>query len=313
MWKPLKLTPWIAATVIAWSIGFVYNAIYGGELSWLRGMYWQKRAIAQSIQSSPRLLITGGSGAHYTIDSQVIEAGLGMPVINLGLDGPIGLDVILPSVIEEVKPGDIVLLIPEYLLLLDDDGLGDRSITFGVAIGNPGLGGIPPKQFLQDIIALGTPSLRSLAKSGVDVATKGKMTGYYSDPVSDRGDPTVVKSRQQDWWQLPIKRPISRHAWERIKDFRQEVEAKGGTLVLSLPWVYGSTGHKTRNNVAITARELSKIAPLIYDPSSLNIKTDPSLFADTHYHLMPEGRRVRGKELVQQLTPIVREIADKRE
>ena len=310
MWKPLKLTPWIAAAGIAWSIGFVYNVIYGGELSWLRGMYWQKRAIAQSIQSSPRLLITGGSGAHYTIDSQVIEAGLGMPVVNLGLDGPIGLDVILPSVIEEVKLGDIVLLIPEYLLLLDDNGLGDRSTTFGVAIGKPGLGGIPPKQFLQDVVALGTPSLRSLAKSGVDVATKGKMTGYYSDRVSDRGDPTVVKVRQQDWWRLPINKPISLHAWERIKDFRQEVEAKGGRLVLSLPWVYGSTEEKTRNNVAMTAKELSKIAPLIYDRSSLNIKTDSSLFADTHYHLMPEGRRVRGKELVEQLTPIVDEIRE---
>lgn len=308
MWKPLKLTPWIAAAAMAWWLGFIYNVIYGGELSWLRGMYWQKKAIAQSLQSTPRLLITGGSGAHYTIDSEVIEAGLGMPVINLGLDGPIGLDVILPSVIDEVKPGDIVLLIPEYLLLLDEDGFGDRSTTFGVAIGQPGLGGIPPKQFFQDVIALGTPSLRSLAKSAVDVATKGKMTGYYSDPVSDRGDPTVVRKRQQDWWQLPIKQPISRHAWQRIRDFRQEVEAKGGTLVLSLPWVYGSTEEKTRNSIEITARELSKIAPLIYDSDSLNIKTDSNLFADTHYHLLPEGRKVRGQELVEQLQPIINDL-----
>ena len=308
MWKPLKLTPWIAAAAIAWWLGFVYNVIYGGELSWLRRMYWQKKAIASSIQSTPRLLITGGSGAHYTINSQIIEAGLGMPVVNLGLDGPIGLNVILPSVIDEVQPGDIVLLIPEYLLLLDKDGLGDRSASFGVAIGQPGLGGIPPKQFLQDVIALGTPSLRSLAKSAVDVATKGEMTGYYSDRVSDRGDPTVVKEREQNWWRLPINQPISRHAWERIKDFRSEVEAKGGTLVLSLPWVYANTGDKTRNNVAITARELSKIAPLIYDPNSLNIQTDSSLFADTHYHLMPEGRKVRAKELVEQLMPIIEQI-----
>jgi hypothetical protein len=308
MWKPLKLTPWIAAAGVAWTLGFIYNVIYGGELSWLRGMYWQKIAIAKSIETSPRLLITGGSGAHYTIDSKAIEAGLGIPVINLGLDGPIGLDVILPSIIDEVKPGDIVLLIPEYLLLLDDDGLGDRSTSFGVAIGKPWLGGIPVKDFLEDFIALGTPSLRSLAKSGVDVATKGKMTGYYSDPVSDRGDPTVVKERQQNWWKLPIKRPISRHAWERIKQFGEEVEARGGTLVLSLPWVYGSTEERTKNSIAITAQELNKLAPLIYDKSSLNIQSDANLFADTHYHLMPEGRRVRAQELIEQLTPIINEI-----
>jgi len=312
MWKPLRLTPWLAATGLAWSIGFVYNIFYGGELSWLRAMYWQKKAIAQQTAGNPRLLITGGSGAHYTLDSELIETGLGIPVVNLGLDGPIGLDVVLPSIIDEVQPGDIVLLIPEYLLLLDDDGLGDRSTGFGVAIGKPGLGGIPPKQLLQDVIALGIPSLRSITKSGVDVATKGKMTGYYSDPVNKWGDPTVFKTREQNWWQLPIDQPISTHAVQRIKEFRQEVAARGGTLVLSLPWIYGSTSETTINNITITAQELNKIAPLIYDQTSLNIQTDAHLFADTHYHLRPEGSKVRGKELVEQLQPIIQEIRDEK-
>jgi hypothetical protein len=310
MWKPLRLTPWLAAAGIAWSIGLVYNVFYGGELSWLRAMYWQKKAIAQQTAGNPRLLITGGSGAHYTLDSELIEAGLDIPVVNLGLDGPIGLNVVLPSIIDEVQPGDIVLLIPEYLLLLDDDGLGDRSTGFGVAIGKPGLGGIPPKQLLQDVIALGIPSLRSITKSGVDVATKGKMTGYYSDPVNEWGDPTVFKTREQDWWQLSIDQPISTHAVQRIKEFRQEVEAKGGTLILSLPWIYGSTSEATIKNITMTAQELNKIAPLIYDQTSLNIQTDAHLFADTHYHLRPAGSKVRGKELVEQLQPIIQEIGN---
>ncbi|VEP11728.1 conserved hypothetical protein [Hyella patelloides LEGE 07179] len=300
------LIPWFLATGVAWSLGFFYNVYYGGELSWLRRMYFQKIAIAESVTETPRLLIVGGSGAHYTIDSDLIEQELGIPVINLGLDGPIGLDVILPSVIDRVKPGDIVLLIPEYLLLLDNDGLGDRSTSFGVAIGRPGLGGIPVKQFLQEVIALGIPSLRAVAKSGVDAATQGEFTGYYSDPVSDKGDPTVVKERQQDWWKLPIKNSISQHSFERILQFNEEVEAKGGKLVLSLPWVYGSDTKRTLKNVEITADYLSKIAPTIYDRESLNIQDNVSYFADTHYHLMPEGRKVRAEQLVTELKPIIK-------
>lgn len=300
------LIPWFLATGVAWSLGFLYNVYYGGELSWLRRMYFQKIAIAESVTETPRLLITGGSGAHYTIDSDLIEQELGIPVINLGLDGPIGLDVVLPSVIDQVKPGDIVLLIPEYLLLLDNDGLGDRSTSFGVAIGRPGLGGIPVKQFLQDVIALGIPSLRAVAKSGVDAATQGELTGYYSDPVSDKGDPTVVKERQQDWWKLPIKRSISQHSFERILEFNQEVEDKGGKLVLSLPWVYGSDTERTIKNVKRTAYYLSKIAPTIYDRETLNIQDNASYFADTHYHLMPEGRKVRAEQLVTELKPIIK-------
>ena len=300
-----SLIPWFLATGIAWSLGFIYNVYYGGELSWLRKMYFQKIAIAESVTETPRLLITGGSGAHYTIDSDFIQQELGIPVINLGLDGPIGLDVILPSIIERVKPGDTVLLVPEYLLLLDSDGIGDRSTSFGVAIGKPGLGGIPVKQFLQDLIALGIPSLRAIAKSTVDVVTQGEFTGYYSDPLSDKGDPTVVKERQQYWWKLPINQTISQHSYNRILQFEREVEAKGGKLVLSLPWVYGSDAKKTVKNVKQTAYYLSKIAPTIYDKDSLNIQDNVNYFADTHYHLMPEGRKIRAQQLVKELRPII--------
>jgi hypothetical protein len=311
MWKSFKLAPWFITAGVAWSLGFVYNVFYGGELSWLRAMYLQKLEIAEKTPGNHRLLITGGSGAHYTVNSQVIEQGLGIPVVNLGLDGPIGLNVILPSMLDQVRPGDIVLLIPEYLLLLDQDGYGDRSAQFGIAIGRPGMGGIPPKQMAQDLILLGLPSFRGVVKSGIDLFTLGKLTGYYSAPISDRGDPTVVKQREQDWWQLPINQPISSHATERISQFRQEVEAKGGTLILSLPWIYGSTDSTTVKNVHQTAEALAQIAPVIYEPDSLNIKTDSSLFADTHYHLLPEGREVRGKEIVQQLKPIFEAIANK--
>ena len=301
MWKPLKLAPWFITAGVAWSLGYVYNVVYGGELSWLRMMYEDKIAIAAQTEAPRRLLITGGSGAHYTLDSRLIQEKLGLPVINLGLDGPIGLDVILPSILDQVRPGDIVLLIPEYLLLLSEDGFGDRSVNFGVAIGKPGLGNIPPKRFLQDLILMGVPSLRAVTKSTVDLLEKGKMTGYYSDPVDEYGDPTTVKQRTGKWWRMPIAKPISSHAIQRIAQFRQEVEAKGGTLIISLPWVYAKTEVNTVNNIKKTATELTKIAPLIYDKNSFNIKTDSSLFADTHYHLLPESRKIRALELVEQL------------
>ncbi len=305
MWKPLKLSPWFATVGVAWSIGFVYNVYYGGELSWLRMMYAQKQAIAANIQAPRRLLITGGSGAHYTLDSKTIEDGLGIPTINLGLDGPVGLDVILPSMLDRVRPGDIVLLIPEYLILLDEDGFGDRSGQFGVAIGQPGLGGVPAKQLAQDVLMLGVPTLRGVTKSSLDFVEKGKFTGYYSDPVNDRGDPTAVKERMGKWWRLPIEQSISPHAIERISKFRREVEAKGGTLILSLPWVYGSDDAQSLANVKKTAEELAKIAPLIYERESFNVKSDSNLFADTHYHLVPEARVVRARQLVEELKPLM--------
>jgi hypothetical protein len=151
---------------------------------------------------------------------------------------------------------------------------------------------------------LGTPTLRAVTKSTVDLIEKGKFTGYYSDPVDEHGDPTVTKQRTGEWWELPIDKPITKHAVARIAQFKKEVEARGGTLVLSLPWVYAKTDDKSVSNVKNAAEELGKIAPLIYDKASLNMQTDSNLFADTHYHLKPEARRIRAEQIVEELREI---------
>ncbi|MEO0541892.1 MAG: hypothetical protein AAFZ80_13665 [Cyanobacteria bacterium P01_A01_bin.105] len=299
-----KLLPWMAAAGLAWAAGFVYNVHLGGETRWLKSMYEKKVAIAATIDE-PKLLVTGGSGAHYTLNSALLEDELGLPVVNLGIDGPVGLNVILPSVLEQVNPGDTVLLIPEYLILHHDNGLGDRSGPFSIAIGRPRAGDIPPQQLAQDLLLLGVPSLRGVIKSANDLVNEGKLTGYYDDPLTANGDPTLDKDRAGDWWQLEISKPATRHAIDRIAQFHAEVEAKGGTLWLALPWVYGDPGDDTKANIQATADALNEIAPLVYDPDSLNIQSDVGLFADTHYHLTAEGRALRSRQLAAELKPLL--------
>lgn len=305
MFKPPKTLSWLAIAAIAWGTGFIYNVHLGGEAHWLKRLYQTKMSIASEIRQ-PKLIVTGGSGAHYTIDSASLEKGLNKPVVNLGLDGPVGLNVILPSALEAVKPGDVVLLIPEYLILGDEDGFGPKSGLFGVAIGKPGLGHVPAEQLALETMQLGTPSLRWAVKSAVDMAEEGRLTGYYDGPLTAQGDPTETKSREGEWWPLEIKSPASPHALKRIKQFKDEVEARGGKLILAVPWVYGDTQDaRTVSSVRKTAEELSKIAPTLVDSSTLNIQDDASLFADTHYHLKPEGRIMRSQQLIRELKPIL--------
>ncbi|MEL7331858.1 MAG: hypothetical protein AAFN12_06390 [Cyanobacteria bacterium J06560_2] len=304
--KPSKqLMTWLAVAGVAWGAGFMYNVNMGGEAYWLKRLYRNKVAIAAET-TEPKLIITGGSGAHYTINSDLLATELGLPVVNLGIDGPVGLDVILPSVLETVKPGDVVLLIPEYLILLDADGFGPKSGLFGVAIGQPGLGGVPSKQLALETFQLGIPSLRWGVKSVVDLAEEGRLTGYYDGPLTERGDPTETKFREGEWWPLEIAQPASSHALVRIERFKAEVEAKGGALILSMPWVYGDVeDERTIESVQKTADAFAEIAPTLMDAETLNIQPTPDLFADTHYHLKPEGRQVRSQQLARELKPIL--------
>lgn len=302
---PNKLLSWAAVAGLAWVAGFIYNVNMGGEAFWLKRLYQNKVAIAAET-TEPKLIITGGSGAHYTINSDLLSQELGLPVVNLGIDGPVGLDVILPSVLETVQPGDVVLLIPEYLILLDEDGFGPKSGLFSVAIGKPGLGGVPLKQMALDTLQLGIPSLRWTVKSVVDLAEEGRFTGYYDGPLTERGDPTETKQRIGEWWPLKVNSPASDHALARIEQFRTEVEAKGGALILSMPWIYGDVeDERTLESVQVTADAFSEIAPTIVDEETLNVQPTPDLFADTHYHLKPEGREVRSQQLARQLKPLL--------
>jgi hypothetical protein len=247
--------------------------------------------LPKEVQAPQGILIVRGSSAHYTIDAKLMQEKLGIPTINIATDGPIGLDVILPSVADVIKKGDTVILIPEYLLLVNKGGFGDHSGQFSAAIGKPGLGNVPPKELAQDLMLLGIPTLKAATKSSLDVVQKGRLTGYYSDPVTANGDPTVLKKlTKSKWWLLKINDSVSPHSLWRIQQFKQEVEAKGATLVLGLSWIYGSTDTETLSNIRKIAEELGKIAPLLYDRETFNVKTDDSLFVDTHYHLNPDGR-----------------------
>lgn len=296
---------WLAIAGLAWGAGFVYNVHLGSDTYWLKKLYQNKMAIAAEIDA-PKLIIAGGSGAHYTVDSDLLSQEINRPVVNLGLDGPIGLDVILPSILTSVNSGDIVLLIPEYLILEAQDGLGEKSGVFGLAIGQPGLGGVPVKQVALSTLQLGIPSLRYVVKSSSDLLAKGRFAGYYDGPLTERGDPTETKQRTGEWWPLSIKRGISPHAVRTIEQFKQDVEARGAELILSMPVVYADVNEQsTIDNVQKTADTLADIAPTVANEQTLNLYAEPTLFADTHYHLQPEGRTLRAQQLSKQLQPIL--------
>jgi hypothetical protein len=60
---------------------------------------------------------------------------------------------------------------------------------------------------------LGTPTLKAATKSSLDVVQKGRLTGYYSDPVTPKGDPTVLKKcTKSEWWLLKINDSVSPHS-----------------------------------------------------------------------------------------------------
>ncbi len=72
---------------------------------------------------SPRLVLVGGSGLAFGIDSPTLEQELGgeYSVVNMGLHAGLGLDFMLNEALDGLREGDVVVLSPEYDIVWRDE------------------------------------------------------------------------------------------------------------------------------------------------------------------------------------------------
>ena len=314
MWKIFR---WFIVASLVWSFGFVHNRHFDPEVRWIKKIYEQKIDHANEVKAYKRILIIGGSGTHFGIDALQIEQELNIKVINLGLHAGLGLNAILASVTHEIRPGDIVLFIPEYSLLTDD-GSGYFSSMFAAAIGQPGLGGFGVEQKAKEIMLMGVPgsdrmvisiqklSIKKLKKNlsayfGQNTTFTEPEEGYPTN-LDQRGSPITLPSGFPKPTSLEVK--LSEQSLRRLIVFHQEVEQAGGILAFGLPWRLSKNDDQSIQSAQTVISALSKIAPVIYD-QDLNLKSDPSLFGDTVYHLSPTGRKIRSSKIVNQLQSII--------
>jgi len=63
---------------------------------------------------SPKMVLVGGSNLAFGMDSSMLQRHIGMPVVNMGMNGGLGLDFMLKGVEPYLACGDVVVLAPEY-------------------------------------------------------------------------------------------------------------------------------------------------------------------------------------------------------
>lgn len=97
-------------------LGFVRA---GAEATWVASLYHEKTKIAHDIVE-PKVLVVSGSNALFDIDTEYLTRIIGRPAVNFGTHAGLGLTYILERAGREIRQGDIVLLTPEYELMLQN-------------------------------------------------------------------------------------------------------------------------------------------------------------------------------------------------
>jgi hypothetical protein len=304
----LRVLSWLLVAGLAWSAGWLFNIKFSDEYKWVTAIYNKKIAIAAKVTAPTRVLLVGGSGTHFGISAQQIEQQLGVPVINLGLHAGLGLDAILGAATTQIRRGDVILFAPEYAFLstTNGNGRGRLAAQFGVEIGDPGVGETDPKEIVNKFLLLGSFGSPEIANSLRKLTfSSSEQSHRYSQDLSARGD---VLQPPEGSPKKPgmLRQAVSDYSIERIIGFQKQVETAGAKLVIELPWFYARSNQKGLQNALKAATQLQQIAPVLYNKTDLNLKSDVSLFSDTPYHLSAKGRQMRSMALAQQLKPFIK-------
>lgn len=295
--QKLSLASWIVVLCLALGLGYLFNYLsLDSDLNWTRELYLKKVELADTFSGERRMLVFGGSGTHYSIDTNMLEAKLGIPVFNMGLHGGLGLHVILECALFEARDGDIILLVPEHGLL-NGKGDGWLSSAFGVAIGKPGIGGVSLEEKSSEILRGGMTSLPTFGKSIWKLLFGAKGRASYM--VDDRGN--ALEFMPGTASPICISNSVSDYNLERLKLFHDKLDARGVTLLFSLPSVLIAKDDDSSLEVMKDrVQHLSWVAPVICD-EIYNAKTDSDMFSDSAYHLNNKGRSISSEKLVLEL------------
>jgi hypothetical protein len=260
-----------------------------------------KERLLQTVPP-PRVLLVGGSSLAFGVNSKALERALGVPVLNLGLNAGLGLDMILAQAERGLADGDRVMLSPEYRLLDKGRPFDSATVWQVLAIAPSSARDVSARavpQLLDDGLLL--PRQRMVALWGY--ARHGRPASvYWRHGFNERGDfvgHLGQASQQAGGKHARVPHPEDlADAVERLSRFARRAHERGAEVVI-LPAPFPADDAAGRR-AAVGAVWLT-----IAHATGLRVvpawSPDRSLFWDTEYHLTREGRGAHTREILRAL------------
>ncbi len=293
----------IKKVCIALLIFIIFAIVSLMGMIWVRGQWneivlvnVQKRKQVESL-AERKLVFVGGSNLSYGLDSEIVHDSLHLTVYNMGLHAGIGLNYMLHEAGSYMKPGDILVLIPEYnqfTRFYGSSALADLLVQarrWDDLYLYKDWGSYPSYLCARVFV----PFLLKRGVSGEDqFADNPNGFNAFGDYVLHLDQP------RREYPRLAMeKRPVAEEI-KQIVDQINSIQAKGIQVIL-LPPPYAETSF-------LLSKEYIDIIRLELDKNRLPFITAPerycmndSLFWNSAYHLGAKGRKIRTERVIEDL------------
>jgi hypothetical protein len=270
---------------------------------------------------SPRIIFAGGSNVAFGIDSQEVEEKIGLPVINTGLHYGLGVPFIVRDLERFIRKGDVVILSFEYYMiagnavvkksLIDLDpasapimcpGFYSRAkleIEYSVLMLVQGF-----ERLQETFVRVPATSLRKILGRQVGHSHPKPAEGdqlYRRASFSDHGD-MIASLTQKPYPALNNRKKLEQsdcsEAIKALNEFAQNAKAKGAFVYFSYPSFCQSEFNANKKAIHYWQREFeTHLQMKVIDTPETFVYPD-SLFLDTVYHLIDQGRKKRTDALI---------------
>ena len=275
-----------------------------------------KKHARLAASTSQKVVLVGGSNLAYGIDSRTIEHDTGCDVVNMGMNGYLGVRYMLEEVKPYLKPSDIVVVSLEYDSFYKSVD-GTPSDQFMIVKANPGAldyltagqqlslaGSLPyvAQQKLLRLIRSGGHAVAEavLHKTPVRIDSIETLAGFneYGDLTSHLG--VKWQEGREDGMNLSAL-PMEAELIRLLGNFGDEMRSRGVGVIVSYTPVVREFYNRHKAAIENLHRILTQTPPLIVPRPPGGFVFDEPQFFDTVYHLNGEGRGPRTQNLVADL------------
>ena len=252
---------------------------------------------------SPRLILIGGSNLSFGIDSNMLKEELGYSPVNTAIHASIGLDFMTDSVIDYVRPGDILIISPEYSQFYGRYTYGGEELLRTVMdVDRNAIKILNLNQWLNILEFLPKYSFSKIKPSEYFFQRTEKIGIYQRRSFNQYGDVYIHWTlRNEKFEPYPrIEGKFNSRTIEMLLEFEKKIDEKGAVLYLTYPGIQDKTYWILEDQIKLVEEELI-LAGLNILGTPVRYKMPEVLMYNTPYHLNREGVEYRTSLLIEDL------------
>ena len=294
----------LVAALAAWGVGAFYTLYLNPEMAFFKYAARIKHEWAQKLERDypHKFVIFGGSSCGVAIDGERLLEQHDLPTVNLGLAAGMGAGVLTRYAQQEVRPGDTLIVALEPQLLTDTTQPTAVGTQFCFATDRASLlrqAGSSSR--LSSLLALRPGAFNVITLIGKILAGR-PLYRYRTSDIRPSGCWTALLVQ----WPLdgpPVRGPeLTPDARKLLASLRSWCDQNRVRVAYALPWGFVPEAKLARfrkDNVDFLS-QICGFLPVLKDPA-LGTISRRDLYADTNWHLTPEGARLRTDELAREL------------